>query len=509
MSKRSILKGTLILTLAGFLTRFIGFFYRIYLSQAIGAENMGVYQLIFTVYSICFTLYAVGIQTSISRLVAAQIGQNHRKNSRRILLIGIIISVSIAISCSIITYFGSGLIASRFLAEPRCASSLRILALIFPFCGMTACINGYYYGLKKTFVPASTQLLEQIIRVISVYVIALYLGKGNQAMTCDVAVLGVVLGEIASNIFNVTSLFFEDRKKRTSLKERASLRLKNILKDLLKVSIPLTSNRLLISLLHSFEAVLLPIMLRKSGLSNAQALSIYGVLTGMVIPFILFPSTITNSFAVMLLPTVSEAQASKNDSLIGRTTAISIKYSLVIGILSTGIFMIFGNDLGLTIYANKTAGIYLVILSWLCPFLYLSTTLSSIINGLGKTHITFFNSVVGLSIRILTILFWVPKYGISGYLIGTLVSQLVLTGLDVFAIIRNIKVEFDAFNWLLKPSIIMAIVGYFSFQIYQYFLRISTISDLLLLFLSCIILTVSYIIFLFMSKTMTVKEFRQ
>jgi len=66
MSKNTIIKGTLILTFAGLLTRLIGFFYRIFLSKALGAETLGLYQLIFPVYGICFTIYASGIQTAIS-----------------------------------------------------------------------------------------------------------------------------------------------------------------------------------------------------------------------------------------------------------------------------------------------------------------------------------------------------------------------------------------------------------------------------------------------------------
>ncbi|WP_312495517.1 oligosaccharide flippase family protein, partial [Anaerosporobacter sp.] len=102
MSKNSIIKGTLILTIAGFATRIIGFFYRIYLSNLLRPEDMGVYQLIFPVYGICFTLYASGIQTSISRLVAAEIGKHDTSNLKRILRTGMTFSLLIAITLSIL-----------------------------------------------------------------------------------------------------------------------------------------------------------------------------------------------------------------------------------------------------------------------------------------------------------------------------------------------------------------------------------------------------------------------
>ena len=103
MKKSTLIKGTLILTAAGLITRIIGFIYRIYLSNALGPEQLGIYQLIFPVYGICHTLYASGIQTAISKLVA-ETGGNSKKtaSSRRILLCGAGLSLCLAISCSLL-----------------------------------------------------------------------------------------------------------------------------------------------------------------------------------------------------------------------------------------------------------------------------------------------------------------------------------------------------------------------------------------------------------------------
>jgi stage V sporulation protein B len=517
MSKNSILKGTLILTIAGLLTRLLGFFYKIYLSNTLGAENLGIYQLIFPIYGICFTLYAAGIQTSISQLIAAESGKRQQlflcsgqtkvpNNYKRILFTGIFCSLLIAFCLSFFVYTNAEKIATTIIMEPSCTGPIRILAYIFPFCGITSCINGYYYGLKKASVPAATQLVEQIVRVISVYVIATYIGNGEVGMTCELAVFGIVLGEIASNIYNIVSfkVIKPAYTKATEFKDKYFV----IVKKIAKLSLPLTGNRLVLSILHGFETILIPAMLKKSGLSNAETLSVYGVLTGMAIPFILFPSTITNSLSVLLLPTVSEAQAVNNNRMIERTTATSIKYSLLIGLLSTAVFIIFGNSLGLIIFHNKSAGAFLVTLSWLCPFLYLSTTLSSIINGLGKTHLTFFNTIIGLGLRILFIVYLIPAKGIIGYLIGLLVSQLSIALLDYMAISGSIKVELNAIDWILKPSLILVFVGFLVMKTYEFLCNSLTISPLLLLFMCCIILSICYIGLLLIVKTISIKDMK-
>ncbi len=512
IGRSNILKGTLILTLAGFITRVIGFLYKIFLSKVMGAEWLGIYQLIFPVYGIAFTIYATGIQTALSRLIAAEIGKKNPKNIGRILRIGLLLSVSLALILSFILYRFSDYVALSFLLEPRSASSLRILAVVFPFCSITSCINGYYYGLKKAGVPASTQLLEQMIRVIVVYIVAYTVGKGDFQVTCEMAVLGLVIGEIASSLYNFLSLFITKSPKSMLYPgpdpEAVTLRRKNIIKNILHLSIPLSTNRLLINILHSIEAVLIPTMLRRSGLSTSDSLSTYGTLVGMSIPFIMFPTAVINSLAVLLLPTISEAQAMENDDLIGRTAAASIKYSLIIGIISTGIFLLFGRNLGISIFHSEEAGSYLIVLAWICPLIYMTTTLGSIINGLGKAHINFINSIVGTLVKILLIIFIIPQQGIGGYLTALLIGQLIMTIMDSIYIIRNIHFQFDAVNSLLKPSIIVAMSGFILKSIYEYLHKITQIHQAVFLLLFCLLFCVICLILFIITDTISKSDFK-
>lgn len=508
----NLLKGTVILTLAGFTTRFIGFFYRIFLSNTMGAELMGIYQLIFPVYNICYTIFASGIQTALSRLVASETGKGNYKNIHRILRIGMLLSVTLAALLSALVYIFADLIAFRFLLESRSASSLRLMAAVFPFCGVTACINGYYYGLKKTAIPATTQLVEQVFRVTIVYIIAILIGKGDIKVTCEIAVIGLVAGEAASSIYNLASLFIARSPQgfivgNSALKSAAGRR-KTILHNILSLSIPLSANRLLLSILHSIEAVLIPAMLRRSGLSAQDAMVTFGVLNGMSLPFIMFPTAITNALSVLVLPTISEAQAVNNNNVIGKTTSITIKYSLIIGIISSGLFIAFGNELGNAIFHNEASGNYLTILAWLCPFLYLTTTLGSVINGLGKAHITFINSVIGTLSKILLIITFIPSQGITGYLFALLIGQLLITALDTFAVKKNVRFTFDSINSILKPGLIVAITSFFVKAIYNYAKKMTHMNEAILLLVFCFILCVICLTLLMIFKSVSKNDFR-
>lgn len=439
MSQKNVLiRGTLILTISGLLTRVLGFFYRIYLADALGAESLGIYQLVFPVYGLCYTLFASGNQTALSKMIAAHRQEEHR----HILSKTILLAVSTAGLLLLLVTLFAPFIAERLLMEERSASSLKILAVSFPFCAVTACINGYYYGQKKAFVPAATQFLEQTVRIAAVFLILRTLSKTGAPFTCEMAVLGLLAGEIASMAFNTVSMFvgrdairsskltvFPDTARRRGSTPNITHKpsVLPVYPELLRISLPITGNRFTINLLHSAETILLPTFLKLSGASPSEALSLYGILNGMALPFIFFPSTVTNSLSVMLLPAVADASAKGQQGVLRRTIRAGLRYSILISILCLGIFLCYGADMGNLIFHNPTAGSYIQTLSWLCPFLYLNTTLGSILNGLDQAPAVFLQNVIASSIRILFLIFLVPRFGMNGYLWGMLAGALCLT----------------------------------------------------------------------------------
>jgi stage V sporulation protein B len=247
-------------------------------------------------------------------------------------------------------------------------------------------------------------------------------------------------------------------------------------KTLMNLALPLMGNRLILNLLASAEAILIPSRLQLSGLTNAEALSVYGVLTGMTLPFILFPSTISNSMAVLLLPGVAQAQAEGKHSSITASITLSLRYSLYMGILCIGVFTLFGNALGIGVFHNAQAGRFIRILAWLCPFLYLATTLGSILNGLGHTRTTFLQNAAALTFRLAFVCFGIPRYGIYAYLVGMLASELLLAVLHLITLYRQIPFSWDAADMIAKPAVLMVIsIGIYHFLTNFYQNMLSTV----------------------------------
>ncbi len=431
------LKGTLILTIAGLL----GFFYKIFLAQALGAEGMGIYQLIFPVFSVCHALTTSGMETAISRFTA--FARREEKDSW--LYAGLFMSLLASTAAGLILWSQSAFIAERLLHEVRCESLLRILAAAVPLSAIHSCFAGAWIGRKQTGIPAAAQLLEQILRIGTVWLLCSIHIQQGRPITPALAVFGLLAGEAGSALFMLTLT----GGSRTVLIHPAKYLDK--CRSLLRMALPLTGNRLSLTILQSAEAVLIPLSLQKSGLTTAEALSMYGILTGMALSFLMFPNAVTASISAMLLPVISEEQAKGNTRGISTAIEYTIQFGLTIGILCMGIFLHFGGSLGTILFHEKLAGEFLVTLSWICPVLYLTGNLNSILHGLGKTSVTFFNQLASILVRILFIVWFVPPYGIQGVLWGLLASQLLLCLLGIRAVAPCVNPAMGLDILILKP----------------------------------------------------------
>lgn len=419
--KHTILKGAFILTLTGFATRFMGFFYRIFLSHTFGEEGVGLYQLVFPVYALCFSLTCAGIETALSRCVARKTAAGQRRASLDLLYTGLLLTLAASCCATLFLQNFAGWIADAFLREPRCSHLLVILSYAFPFAAIHSCIVGYYLGLKSTRIPASSQLIEQTVRILSVYLLYQLGLQNGVSFGISVAVAGLAAGELASSAFCMKAILKETPREKRKLPRFFPLF--QYARELLTFSLPLTANRVLLNILQSVEAISIPLRLQLYGMSTKEALSTYGVLTGMALPCVLFPSAITNSLSTMLLPTVAEIQAADNRRALSGIIKKSVYACVFMGSLCCVTLLCFGKWLGNLLFGSTLAGDFILTLSWICPFLYANNTLISILNGIGKTTLSFLINASSLILRIGSVFLLIPVFGIQGYLWGLLASQ--------------------------------------------------------------------------------------
>lgn len=438
VNEKSILvKGAFILTLTGIITRVLGFFYRIFLSRVFGEEAIGLYQLIFPIYALVSSFTSAGIQTALSRITARKTALNKSMDAYIALYISLFFSVLLSILCLSITQQYSTFIAKDILNDSRCDQLLILISYAFPFGAIHGCICGYYLGKKKTMIPSSSLLIEQMIRIGCVILLYYFFSAQNKYPGIILAVIGLAIGEMSSSVF---CLFFLHREYKIKLRTISSFnRIKALTNELIRLSIPLTANRVMLNILQSIEAVSIPLKLKSFGYDSSNALSIYGVFTGMALPCILFPSAVSNAIASMMLPIIAEMQANKNQKQMSKLIKKVGSSCTILGILCCAFLLLFGNTIGNYIFHSVLAGKFITTLAWICPFLYTNSNLISILNGLGKANISLLFNSINLMIRIVSTFLFIPRFGMEGYLWGLLFGQLILFFLCIFYIFRMTK----------------------------------------------------------------------
>ncbi len=441
--KNPIVLGTFFLTFAGLLTKLIGFFYRIFLSRIFKEEGLGIIGLIAPVSVLVHSICAAGIQSAITRYVAASHASYapHAKQEKKsahaygYLFTGIAMALTLSSLTAYLVFTNAAFISRTIIGEPRCTPLLQISALSFPLASLHSCINGFFYGLKKASVPASSMIIEQLTRVFTVYVLySMFLRLGAK-MSLSFVCLGMFAGEFVSASFSSFMLFI--MSKDSDGGAGASLSLKKG-KELLMLAFPISLNRICISLLSTVETLQLPKMLISSGLASSTALSVYGVFSGMAFPLIMFPSAVTGAASSLLMPSVSEAQAANNKRRIRHIFYAALGICFALGVVCMFFFLLFANILGDILFHSEAAAAQIRALAFVCPFLYMSGTLASILHGLGKTGTTFVFNLLSISLRLGFVFFLVPSIGFSGYIYGILCSQIFLDLLIILALRRYI-----------------------------------------------------------------------
>ena len=408
--KHFLLKGTFILTVVGILTRVMGFFYRIFLSRSFPAEEIGLYQLIFPVYTLAYAATSAGIETALARLVAASSAKKQSAKAYSYLKAALLCSLFLSICCLFLLQKNAVFLTTVILGDPRCASLIFLIAYALPFAALHSCSCGYFLGLKQIRLPALSQLFEQLVRIF--FVILLYTADVHTAFTPSVAiaVLGIVGGEIATAFLCIHKLRTAGQPFSPHREPALSA-----VPPLLFSALPLTASRVLLNLFQSLEAISIPLAL----------------------PCILFPSALTNSISTMLLPEVASMPDAQKKHALPQLLRKVIFFCLFLGFACLLFFFTASGFISRRIFHTPEAGNYILTLAFICPFLYSNTALISVLNGLDLAGKTFLINLFTLAVRICSVLFLIPQFGILGYLWALLASQLLTFGCCMFLLIKQ------------------------------------------------------------------------
>ena len=371
MKKVLFIKNALILTVTSFILRIIGMVFRVWLAGSIGAEGIGLYQVIFSVYLLAATFATSGISTAVTRLVTEQLAIGDKRGARRILRISSILTLVIAAFTSLIIITLANPISKYLIGDMRAALSLKILCLGLPFMGVCSCLRGYFLARRSTLPPSLCQIGEQLVRMgVIVFLIGKFAHLGL-AYTSAAVLAGDSVAEGASCLLNW--IFYKFDFKRLRQRSANSLKKRAALSEIFRISLPISAGRYLHTALRTAENLITPSCLTKYSGTKASALEQFGMIKGMAIPLLLFPASLLSAVSTLLIPEITQSVAEKNNRSVQNAVEKVFSVTTATSFLIAGIFFTVANQLGEVVYGSSSVGWLIKALAPLVPFMLRNT----------------------------------------------------------------------------------------------------------------------------------------
>jgi stage V sporulation protein B len=420
---KNIFAVSALLTIISFLIKGEGMLFRSYLSARIGAEGMGLYQLIMSVYSLFAAFATSGFTVAISRLVSEKYtiyGEKEGASTgRRILGMGVCIALCVSIIASFILMVFSPFIAEHVLKDNRTAKPLFILGFSMVFMAVSACLKGYLLGTGQIYKPSLVSLFEQTVKItVIVFFFRTFLsGVQNLETFCIGIVTGLTLGEFSSFLLLVIMYYFGKRKEVYVLP--AETKRQSII-SVGKVTLPIAGSAYTSNLLHTVESILIPAMLELSMGSKSDALSVFGIIRGMAIPALFFPFSFLSAVVSVAIPEISGTKdKATRDEKIHRIMKTVTVYSIPAG----SIFFFFSEDIARLLYGSAESADAIRILATVTPFMYIETVSDGLLKSIGEESRVFRYGLYNSALRLISILLFMRSTGEMGYIALLIISN--------------------------------------------------------------------------------------
>ncbi|MEN3005141.1 putative polysaccharide biosynthesis protein [Dehalobacterium formicoaceticum] len=455
MKKEGYLFGAMILLISNFLIKILGFLYRVILVRFLGAEGIGLIEMVNPFYTFILVLTTWGIPLAMSKMIAQETAEGNWGNINRIFrLTLILLTASGLITTTLVIYFAP-VIVKHFVPDSRiyyCFVTMIPAIFLVAVCSV---YRAYFQGTKQISAIGFSQTIEQIIRVIVGLTLTIKLRKYG----LEIAVVGVavasVAGELGGLLFMLAKYHWQKRRSKVLLPAPATSSSLSILKGLFTFGTPVTLTRLLSSTLLTLEASLIPRGLILAGNSMRTATEIYGRYSGVAMTLLHLPSIITMSLAVSVMPAVAELSAGGQKKLLEHRITESLWITSAFTIHSMTILFFYATELCGLVFHAPEAGEALKVLALGGLFCYLQQTMNSILQGLGRVKMLLFNNLCSGLCLILGILLLTPVKGleIKGAAIALSLSNFTGCTLNIFYLMKFTGIALPLNKIIIKPMI--------------------------------------------------------
>ncbi len=495
----------MILVLAGFIARFIGFLYRIPMQGILGDEGTGIYAHGYNIYSFFFVLSSAGLPAAVSRMVSSRVAIGRYKGAYKVFKVSLCVSTTVGFICSSIMFFGAATIAS-YLKNQDATLCIKVLSPAVFIVAIMSVYRGYFQGMGSTLPTAISQIIEQIVNAIfSVYLSYIFINKGF-AEAAGGGTAGSTLGSLAGliTIFIIYLIYRAKIHKKvindTKHKTRESSL--EICKELFSTAIPIIAGTAIFSMTNLIDSRMVYGILQNNGFSYTETKTLFGQLNGKYVVLTTLPVAISTAISTAIVPSIASSIVKNDKRSVNKKINMALRLTMIISIpASIGLGVLANQILQFIFPNNPDGGILLKVGAISVIFLSLSQIATGILQGIGKVQIPAFAAFCGVIVKIPLNYFLIssPKLNIIGAVIGTTICYVISSNINLQMVRRITKIKIDFISIFLKPifsSVIMGLICYITYNLTYYIFSNNAFS----LIISIIFGMIFYFIFMLIIK---------
>ena len=418
--KRVLIYNTALLTASSLLMQGIAMAFQAWLAGRIGAAGIGLYQLVLSVTGLCATFAISGIRFASTRLVAEELGLERPGGVRAAMDRCLGYGAFFGLAAAVILWELAEPVGFLWIGDARTVRSLRISAVSMPCVSLCSSLSGYFTACGRVWKPTLIHLIEQLSGIALVAFFLAQVPAGDIEKSCAAVTLGRVAADVLSLVLMALAYLLDRRGQDPEAGAAGKLTAR-----MLHIAVPLALSAYARSALTTLQHLLVPRGLKAAGFSAVGALAGYGVIQGMVLPVIFFPSCILSAAAELIVPELTAAQVRRDGRAIRHTASGLLRLSVLFS-LAVGAFLFVCSDaLGMLIYGSRDAGRYIRILAPLVPFMYTDMSVDGCLKGLGQQvwsmGINILDALLGLWLT------WqfLPRYALAAYIAIIYATELI------------------------------------------------------------------------------------
>ena len=440
------------LTVFSVLSQLLGFLYRVCLSRMVGAQVMGLYQLVMPVYSVLMSVTAIGLTAAVSNLTSRYLAMNNTRAVGQTVKSALLLFGGLVLPVGMVTAALYDPISVYLLGDARTQTGLLPLLPCVALTGVENLHKHFFYGAGQVRPPAVVELLEQIIRSGAVLgLLAVFLPQ-NPERTVGLIVVGMILCEIFSSVTLVTL----HRRRLGKMGSRgAGEQPRRLYRRVAAIALPVGATALLGNLMGAVNAALIPQRLVAGGMQLERAMSEFGVLCGMTMPMLSLPTVFLGALNLIMGPRVAGSCALGRMDRANREILRTLEMVSLIILPCMALMTVVGSDLGTLLFGEPTAGQYMVPLAVATACGCFQAVLGGGLNAAEHQGtaalIALICDVVQLVLTAL--LMGRPGGGMDGFVIGVVASSLLGLVLCVLAVRRHTGLRVKLWSMLALPGL--------------------------------------------------------